>query len=376
MDNIVDEAPDRRRQAHHGLAVRSVPVTGLFVLACVYTIALARPFLLPLTLALLLYFLLAPATRGLVRVGLSAPLAALASVSTLLAVLFVSAYVVAWPASDWLARAPEAVQRVEHHLEALTRPLEKLSRTAERVEDLATPRDGATKPSFVQLRDRNLSAVLFGGMQAVAGDALVVVTLVIFLLASGDLFTQKLVRALRRQDDRARAKDIASEIEKQVSEYLYTTTVVNVLFGIAIAVVLALMGMPSALLWGALAFVTSFVPYVGGVVCMAVLGLAAVLTWEDWRRVVAVPAVFLVLETIKGYGVLPVVTGRRLMLNTPVLFIGLLFWWWVWGIAGALLAVPLMSILRIFCERIDGLHPVAEFLGDRETEDEDATPAM
>jgi len=135
-------------------------------------------------------------------------------------------------------------------------------------------------------------------------------------------------------------------------------------FGAVVGATMLLMRMPNAILWGVLAAVTSFIPYLGGLLCMVLIGMASVLAYPGWPQAVLVPVVFMVLDTVKGYVVAPVLTGRRLTLNTPVLFVGLLFWWWVWGIPGALLAVPLLSVIKIVCERIEGWRPLAEFLGD------------
>jgi predicted PurR-regulated permease PerM len=211
-------------------------------------------------------------------------------------------------------------------------------------------------------------------MQAFLGGALVVFTLLFFLLASGDQVVAKLVRVMPRLQDRKRAADIAREIERQVSAYLYVTTLVNIGFGAVVTGTMILMGMPNAVLWGVLAGVTSFIPYLGGMLCMVLLGMAAVLAFPDWRQAAMVPLVFAALDTVKGYVIAPVLTGRHLTLNTPVLFIGLLFWWWVWGIPGALLSVPILSVLKIVSERIEGWRPLAAFLGDGPVAADGETP--
>jgi predicted PurR-regulated permease PerM len=222
-----------------------------------------------------------------------------------------------------------------------------------------------SKPATeVKVREPGLGAMVFGGMQVFLAGALVVFTLLFFLLASGDRLVSKLVMAMPRLQDRKRAADITREIERQVSAYLYVTTLINVGFGAVVALTMAVMGMPNAALWGVLAAVTSYIPYLGGMLCTVLLGMASVLAFPDWQRTLLVLAVFAVLDTVKGYVVQPLLTGQRLTLNTPVLFIGLLFWWWVWGIPGALLAVPILSVIKIVCERIEGWRPLAEFLGD------------
>jgi predicted PurR-regulated permease PerM len=147
------------------------------------------------------------------------------------------------------------------------------------------------------------------------------------------------------------------------------TTLLNIGFGIAVAAALWLMGMPNPVLWGVTAAVTNYIPYLGSVICTAFIGLAAILAFDDIWWAMLVPAVFFLLNTLEGYVVNPLVMGRRFTLDPALLFVGLLFWWFVWGTAGALLAVPMMVAFKIFCERVDRLQPIAAFLGDDDAGD-------
>jgi predicted PurR-regulated permease PerM len=344
------------------LRVRSNATVGLFILACLYTVAFAQPFLLPLTVAFMLHFLLIPVVRLLKRVHVPEPVGAALVVGSLVGSLSLAVYALSWPASEWMAKAPESLRRIEERAQTVLKPIRRVTQTAEQMEKIATVQ-GKEAPE-VKVSEPGLGATVFGGMQAFLGDALVVFSLLFFLLASGDRLVAKLVKAMPRLQDRTRAADIAREIERQVSAYLYVTTLVNLGFGAVVAATMLLLRMPNAVLWGVLAAITSFIPYLGGLLCTVLLGMAAVLAFPEWQRALVVPLAFAVLDTVKGYVVSPLLTGRRLTLNAPVLFIGLLFWWWVWGIPGALLAVPIMSVVKIVCERIDGWRPLAELLGD------------
>lgn len=355
------------------LRVRSHATVGLFILACLYTVVFARPFLMPLTIALLLYFLLMPAVRFLRRLRIPEPAGATLVVGALVAGLILSVYALSWPASEWMAKAPESLRRIEDRAQTVLRPIRRVTQTAEQMERIATVESRPARE--VTVSQPSLGATVFGGMQAFLAGALVVFTLLFFLLAAGDRLVGKLVNAMPRLQDRKRASEIAREIELHVSAYLYVTTLINAGFGALVALTMFLMGMPNAVLWGVLAAVTSYIPYLGGVLCTALLGMASVLAFPTWEQAVLVPTVFAVLDAVKGYIVQPVLTGRHLTLNAPVLFVGLLFWWWVWGIAGALLAVPILSILKIVCERIEGWRPLAEFLGDGPVEVDASTRA-
>ena len=222
------------------------------------------------------------------------------------------------------------------------------------------PGDGARQ---VEIKGPGLTKQLFGGTAAFLGSMTVILFLTYFLLAVGDLFLQKLVAVLPQFRDKRTAVSIARETEAQISVYLFTSTLINIGVGVVTGVAMWLVGMPNAVLWGVVAAVLNFVPYVGAVVNMVVLLLAAVVTFESTSRALLVPAVFLGINLIEGNLVTPMILGHRMRLNTVALFIGFVFFWYIWGIPGAILAVPIMAALKIVCDHIESLAPIGEFLG-------------
>jgi predicted PurR-regulated permease PerM len=346
---------DEPRHSREG----SGPVTGLFVLACLYTVYLARPVLLPLTLGLVLDFLFRPAVRAMKRARIPETVGAALVIVVLCGGFALSVYQLSGPAATWLAKAPRSLPQVEARLRKILRPVERVTETAAQVDRITNPKEDIPE---VQVKEPGLGATLFGGTQAFLETAVVVLTLLFFLLASGDLFLRRLIALMAGPKDRTRAGEIALEIERQVSRYLYASTGINVVFGLITALVVHALGLPNAVLWGVVAGLTSFIPYLGGLVAAALIGMAALLTFPDTAPVVTIVVVFLLLDTLKGYILYPLVMGRQFTMNAVMLFVALTFLWWAWGIPGALLAVPLMSILKIFSERIDGLAPLAKLL--------------
>lgn len=345
----------------------SIATNGLFVLACLYTLRTAREFLLPLVIGVMLYFLLVPAVRLLKRGGLPASAGAAVVVLSLLCVVGLGGYALSWPATTWMARAPDGLRRVETKLKPILREVEKLTRTAQQMEDITTSATPGEAPE-VQVKEPGIGAAFVGGMQTFLAAAAIVLTLVYFLLASGDTVLRKIVQASPRLVDRERAVDIAREMEQQISSYLLVTTLINVAFGIVVAATLWLMGMPNPVLWGVVAAVTNFIPYLGSLICTAFIGLAAIVAFEDIWWALLVPTVFFLINTLEGYVITPLIMGRRFTLEPTLLFVALSFWWFVWGIPGALLAVPMMAAFKIFCERVESLQPIAAFLGGDEPE--------
>lgn len=349
--------------AREGRPASSTAAAGLFLLACLYTLRAAREFLLPLVIGVMLYFLLVPLVRALKRARVPEAGGAAVVVLGLLLVVGLGGYALSWPASTWMARAPDSMRLVEQRLAPVLRGVEELSRTARKVEEITAGAGGGAARE-VEVKEPGIGATFLGGMQSFLGGTAIVVTLLYFLLASGDSVLRKIVHASPRLADRQRAVDIVREMEEQISAYLLVTTLLNAAFGVVVAGALWLMGMPNPVLWGVVAAVTNFIPYLGSVICTVVIGLAALLAFEDVWWALLVPAVYFLLNTLEGYVVHPLVMGRRFTLDPALLFVGLLFWWFVWGTVGALLAVPMMVAFKIFCERVERLHPIAAFLGD------------
>jgi predicted PurR-regulated permease PerM len=344
------------------IGIHSLALTGLFILAVFYTLYIARAFFIPVILAVLLNFLLWPLVRGLRRLHVPEVMGAALVLLALLLTVGYGVYLLSEPAMTWMEKAPQSLQQLERKLRTLRKPVDQVSKAAERVEQIARAKNDKKVPE-VELKRPDVAEVLLSGTQSFIAEVLVVCILLYFLLASGDLFLQKIVKVLPRFQDKKRAVEIIRETEEHVSTYLLTVTLVNAGLGAATGLAMYILGMPNPLLWGVMVGLLNFIPYLGATVNLIVLTLVAILTFSDLRRAFLVPAVFFGLATLEGNFVTPIILGRRLTLNPVVIFITLIFWGWMWGIAGALLAVPMLSTLKIICDRIEPLAPIGEFLG-------------
>lgn len=342
--------------------VRHVALVVLTFLAVLYTLHIASAFFLPIVVAILLNLLLSPSVRLLRNsFRIPVPLGAGMVLVVLLGVVGFGAYRLTPAASAWLSRAPESMATLKRRIQPLRQPMERVNQAAEQVEQ-ATDMDKKTQE--VEIKGPSFSKQFFGGTTALLSSAMVVIFLTYFLLASSELFLQKLVGVLPQLKDKKTAVRIVRETEAQVSVYLVVTTLINLGVGVATGVALALVGMPNAVLWGVIAAVLNFVPYVGGLVNTVILALAAFLTFDDVGRALMVPFVFTVINILEGNLVTPWILGRRMRLNTVAVFVGLVFWWYLWGITGAILAVPIMATIKITCDHIASLAPIGEFLAE------------
>jgi predicted PurR-regulated permease PerM len=341
--------------------IRSLAITGLFVLALFYTLYFARAFFLPIVLAVLFDFLLSPLIRTFKRARIPEPLGAALVVGALLVVTGVAGYGLAGPAKEWAGKLPASIRQAENRLQKLRRPVEQVSKTAEQVEQATKVND--SEATEVVVKGPSLTERLFGTTQTILFTALEVIILLYFLLAAGDLFLQKLIKVLPLLRDKKKAVAIARETEASISTYLVTVTLVNLGLGVAVAAVMYVLEMPSPILWGALAALAEFIPYLGATAMVTVLTLAGLVTFEQVGHALLVPGGYLVVNLLQSQFIAPLILGRRLTLNPVAIFIGLVFWWWIWGVPGAFIAVPLIATFKIFCDHIEALAPIGEFLG-------------
>jgi predicted PurR-regulated permease PerM len=345
--------------------VRAVALTGLFTLAIVYTLYFARSFLLPVVLAILLSFLLAPLMRAFKRIHVPQAIAAALVMFTFVGATLYGMYALSGPASSWIASAPESLRKIDDKVRAFRKPVQRMNQAAEQVQQMANVGDGTSDTTVqkVEIKDAGITDSVFSVTQGFLAGGMVVVILLYFLLASGDLFLRKLVRLLPRLEDKKVAVEIARQIEGQISTYLVTITGINVGLGVLVGFLLSLIGMPNPVLWGVMIATFNFVPYVGPFTSMVVLTLVGVTTFDSFGRALLAPGLFLCVDTIQSNLIAPALLGRRLSLNPVVIFLAVTFWGWLWGIGGALLAVPMLATLKIFCDEIEPLAAIGEFLG-------------
>jgi predicted PurR-regulated permease PerM len=346
------------------LGIRSISLTGIFILTCFYALYFGRDFFLPVTLAIVLNFLLAPVVRGLNRFRIPRALGS----AVVTAVLFTGAgslaYELSGPLGEWIEKAPETGAKLKERVQPLWRYFDKLANVSDQMEKLTKNKpENRRAPQEVEVKRTSLLSVVFSGTSKLVLSALVVMVLLYFLLASGDLFLTKLVRVLPRLSDKKKAVQIAREIENQISKYLFTMALINVGIGVSSGVLFWVFGLPNPALWGAIAGLLNFIPTVGAVAVAILLTLISVATFPSVTHALMVPIAFLSLTVSVGTFVTPLIMGRRLTLNPVVIFLALSFWGWMWGIPGALLAVPMLAMFKIFCDHIEPLAPLGEFLG-------------
>ena len=345
---------------------------GIFLLLLVAGLAYAKAFLTPILLAVLLTLVFSPLRRALGRLGLPDGCSAALLVGGLAAVLMSVGWLLSAPLSEWMADASQIGERLEERIHELRSAVadeadgESLSETLEGVKEAAAP--GSAERPTVVLAGEGPMERLIALVPGLVVQTVLVLVLLLFLLASGDMFYEKIVHVTPRFRDKRRAVEIAHGIERKLSRYLLTITAVNAALGTAIGLTMWALGMPDPLLFGVIGWLLNYVPYIGALAGSALALVVGLLSFDTLWPALLPGLLYYALTAIEGQFVTPCLVGRELKLNTVVVFVTIAFWAWLWSIVGMLIAVPVLVAIRVICRAVPSLKPVADFLSARGAE--------
>lgn len=344
------------------LSPYAVALWGIFALLLLFALYFARSVALPVAIAALGSLVFAPVVRGLRRLRIPPPISAAVLLLGLLGALLYGVYALSGPAAGWLERAPVSAREVERKLRFLRQPVEAVSQVTQEMERAAQLGTAPPESRPVVIQPHTLSDVLLDQTQGFLTGLLVTGILLFFLLSAPDGFLEKLVNLAPRLRDKKRIVAAAREIESEVSSYLLVISAINAGFGLSVGAALWALGVPNAALWGVLAFVTNYVPYIGAFALAIVLAGVGVLSFEDPSHMAQPALVFVVLNAIESNVVTPLALGKRLTLSPVVVFVWVILWSWLWGVPGGIIAVPLLAAGKIALTHIPPVAPLARLL--------------
>jgi predicted PurR-regulated permease PerM len=334
---------------------------SLLALAVMAALYVASSIILPVVLAFVLQLILQPAVRLLERVHLPR------AVGALLAILLVAGALVGFvvalsvPATAWAEKLPGGIPRLEAHMVVLKRPIEVLQKAIQQAEHVADS-PGKNDSTVSVRRDFGLTGALFAGMRAVLDGLFTTVLVLYFLLVAGEIFLRRIVEVLPNFSDKRQAVDISQQIEADLSAYLLTITAMNAAVGVTTAAAMYLCGLGDPLLWGAAAFLLNYVPILGPLFGIIIFLLAGMLSFDSLWWALLPPAIYFGIHLAEGETLTPMLLARRFTLNPVLVILSLVFWFWMWGVPGAILAVPLLAVLKIVSDRVRPLKALGHLL--------------
>ncbi len=358
--------------------VRSVALVVIATLGSLYVLHWAGEVFVPLLMGLMLSYALTPVVNRMVRWHLPRALAAAVVLVGIVTGVGSVLYQLSDDAVAMIESMPEAAQKLRRGLEGqrsqgTAAAIGKVQKAAAEIER-ATETDAAPAVSRgvtkVQIeRGRfNVKDYLWPsamGLVSASGRAVVVVFIAFFLLASGDTFRRKMVRiAGPTFGQKKLTLQALDEIDQQIQRYLGVQVITSVLVGVATWLAFLWIGVERAAVWGVASFVLNFIPYVGSIVVTGGAALMGLVQFGTIEMALLVGGVSLAIQSIEGYILTPWMTSRASRMNAVAVFVGVLAWGWLWGIAGLFLGVPIMMAIKAVCDRVDDLKAVGELLGD------------
>ncbi|MEQ9409336.1 MAG: AI-2E family transporter [Fuerstiella sp.] len=326
--------------------------------------------MMPVTSAMVIALALRPAVRKMNQFGIPPMVSAGIAVAAVMGVtLFLLSRLVT-PASEWLGRTPVSfkLRQLQQKLEPLQEPLQNVSEASRQISEIASTSgqktDSEQDVQQVVVRPPSLIAAVVSSTSQLAAGALLCVVLTFFFLARGDVLISRLSAALHGRRPDHENGVILEAVEHSVSTYLMTVSVINACLGAAIGLACWLIGVPNPMLWGVMAAALNFLPYVGGLIGAAVLLMVSLFSFDSVGYASVAPCVYLTLTTLEGNLITPSVLGKSMSLNPLIVILSLTYWTWIWGPAGAILAVPLLAVFAAACRQLKQTQPLAAILSE------------
>jgi predicted PurR-regulated permease PerM len=321
---------------------------------------------MPVMLAFLLALTLTPIVRFLRKHGVPEVVSATFLVLFSIFVFAAAGYLLSGPVIDLINNSYSIGQQLTERLAPFKRPLERVMDLAHQLEALT---ETSQEPGVqrVTVAPSGFLSTAASNILEAGTSITIVFVLSLFLLASGTLFYEKIVQSFTSMTQKKRALRVVYDVEREISHYLLTVSVINAGLGTVIGLGLWGLGMPNPLVWGATAALLNFLPYVGALTTILLVAVIALISFDTIAYALLAPAFVVLCDIVEGQFVTPMVVGRRLEINAVAIFIAIAFWSWLWGFVGALMAVPLLVVIKVFCDHFEGLSHVGNFLAAQQS---------
>lgn len=380
-----NEADTPRGEEAHPLAirmpvdVRSVAITTIAGLAVVLVLKWAEPVLIPIVLAVLVSYVLSPLVTVMAERRIPRAIGAFLVIAALCGASGYGVYMLWDDAIEIVDDLPEAARKLRDRLSQQRAPqdeglLQKMQEAASEIDETAaeaakpTPAPaGVTKVQVVPPPFRASEYLWLGGRGLLnfLGQFAIVLFLVYFLLVTDDLYKRKIVSIAGPTLTKKKVSvQIMDEINQQIGNFVRVQVLTSAIVGAATAVTLWALGLENYVIWGLLAGIFNSIPYLGPIIVSGGLAVVAFLQFDDLLMTLYVSGSAMAITSLEGWLLTPVLMSRAARMNPVAIFVGLLFWSWVWGVWGTILAVPMLMMIKAVCDRIEDLQPVGELLGD------------
>jgi predicted PurR-regulated permease PerM len=343
--------------------VSAISLAVMGILAVCVSLWAAQSFLVPIALALVFAVLLSPLCRLLEFILIPRPLAAVMGLVTAAFIAWIAFSLIAEPASRLIEDAPAMMKRAERHLEELQAPLKPLTDISKEVEGLSIV-DPATPPSrTVVMQGQGLASSIMESAQAAIVQTAFVFILCFFFLLTREEFRIKYIAFQPTLAARVRAARVCRDVGRRVTGYMVTFSIINLCVGVGTGIACWQLGLPEPIMWGGLAFITNFIPFLGPAIMMGLLGMAGLATFETLVEASFPLLAFMAISFLEANIITPTVVGKRMTLNPLAIMLVVSFWIWLWGPIGGVVALPLLIMFKVICDHTPPLRVIGALIG-------------
>ncbi len=347
-------------------AVR-IGVLAIAALLVLHALYLTKSASFPIFLSFIIAMPLRPIVRALHRIYLPKFFGAILVVFGLVGVFVAAIVWLSGPAKSWIDEAPGTLRIIENKLAGVRQSVDEIQAASEKIEDITQGTEQSDpvfndEPVQVEVAPRRFTTTLLSTTSNFLFGFSITIGMVFMLLAFGDSLQAAAVELLPRSIEKRNAQTMVVEVEQTISHYLTTYTLINISLGCAIGLGMWIIGMPNPVLWGVMAALFNFIPFVGLVAGTIIVFLVALVSFDSITYALLAPLIYQLVNGIESNFITPVVMGKRMQLNVVIIFVSIIFWGWMWGIGGAIIAVPLLATIKIVCDHYQPLENIGRLL--------------
>ncbi|MDZ4760932.1 MAG: AI-2E family transporter [Alphaproteobacteria bacterium] len=343
--------------------VTAVCLTALSILAICAALYSARAYLMPIAAAFVFSVILAPICSRLEWIKLPRSIAAFLALVIASAILYIGFSLIAAPATRWLENAPATLQRAERQFKKLQEPLRTVRELSDEVNDLSLVPPAPSSARTVVVQGPELTQSLIASAQVIAVQTTFIFVLTYFFLVTREEFRLKMIAFQLNLPGRVRTARAFRDTQQRVSGYIVTFSLINVAFGAAIGLAVWRLGLPEPAMWGGIAALLNFVPYLGPAVTVGLLGLAGLATFDTLIEAAFPVMAYMALNFVETNMLTPMIMGRRMTLNPLAIVLSVSFWTWIWGPVGGLISLPLLIMFKVVCDHTPAMRLVGALIG-------------
>jgi predicted PurR-regulated permease PerM len=345
-----------------GLMIEKRILLAILGIAALFALHFFSGMLVPVFLAVFFYIVFRPLMDLLNLLKIPDAVGAGIIVFLMVIMMVGGLYSLSGPARDWMEKGPYLFSTVEFRFQSFLQTIKGAKKATQQLEEMMQLEEEIGEKEKVVVQSPSVADQAFVKMRSTAADAAIIVVLLYFMLACGKKTLHRLYAIWEDQKERQEKLAIFTQIQEQISIYLLTFVLINGGLAVATTGVMFLLEMPNPALWGVLAGLLNFLPYLGPAIMTIVLGAVALVTFSTWFQILAPPLIYFAMTAVEGNFITPTIMGKRLTLNPMMIFLSVFFWGWLWGIVGVFLAIPMLGAIKIVSKNINSLKPLREVL--------------